>query len=533
MKALHCLLLTALLFGALVPSAVAQQSVSMDFFYDNLDPYGTWREVGNYGYCWQPQNVDQDWRPYSDGRWVYTDAGWTWDSDEPFGWAVYHYGRWANVDRYGWIWVPGTEWGPGWVSWRHSPRYVGWAPLPPEAFFLHSIGFSMWVDNYFDIGPGNYRFIENRDFGARRLNTVFIDQSQNYQIIHQTTNITHITYVNNIIHNGGPGFDQLSQQSRMPIQRYKLERRHDFEGDPRRQSAENLRSRVQGGSLSMLAPAVSDHSNAPPPRLAEKAPRTEVNHGWKNAGSTAEVQALRERMKGNARVPEALPAQPRFQRLSEPPAHRADPTGQKPSIMPPAPGVTKRDDNPRNPNTPPSFPKPPERKPQAADRPPMPAPAVQPPQPVPAIPRNDPRPEKNTPPKVERPSAPPARPKPDGKPDVRMPYPPPQYPPPRNPIDVPRFPETRRPGERPAPSAPLPPRPQAPQERIKPPAPPVPPPSARPVAPPIAPPTARPVAPPIFVPPPIPPLPIAPGAPPHHGKRPEGRDPQKPGNPRR
>ncbi|MCE2694183.1 MAG: hypothetical protein LW645_07940 [Verrucomicrobiaceae bacterium] len=52
---------------------------------------------------------------------------------------MYHYGRWANVERHGWIWVPGTEWGPGWVSWRHSPRYVGWAPLPPEALFLRAI----------------------------------------------------------------------------------------------------------------------------------------------------------------------------------------------------------------------------------------------------------------------------------------------------------------------------------------------------------------------------------------------------------
>jgi hypothetical protein len=503
MKTLIMLVVAALWFGFLTPVTQARETVSMNFFYDNLDSYGTWREVGDYGYCWQPRDVADDWRPYSEGRWVYTDAGWTWDSEEPFGWAVYHYGRWANVDRYGWIWVPGTEWGPGWVSWRHSPRYVGWAPLPPEAFFLHSIGFSIWVDHYFNIGPGNYRFIENRDFGARRLNTVFIDQSQNYQIIQQTTNITHITYVNNVIHNGGPGFDQLSQQSRIPIQRYRLERRHDFDGDPRRQSAENMRSRVQGGSLSMLAPAISDHSDAPPPRLAEKAPSTEVNHGWKNAGSAAEVKALRERMKGDARVPESLPAQPRFQRLSEPPAPRAETTDLKPSIIQPAPGVTMRDDHPRNPNTPPSSPRPPERKPQAADRPPMPAPAIQPPQPVPNVPRSDPRPEKHTPPKVERPATPPARPNVDGKPGVRMPYPPPQHPQPRAPVEVPRIPETRRPGERPAPSTPPQPRPQAPQERMKPPAQP---------------------APPAVVPQPAVPQQ-------QHGKRPEGRDPRKPGKP--
>jgi hypothetical protein len=138
MKTFLSLIAVVMCFTAITPAAQARDFVSLDFFYDNLDPYGSWREVGDYGYCWQPYGVEETWQPYSDGRWVYTDAGWTWDSDEPFGWAVYHYGRWANVDQVGWVWVPGTEWGPGWVSWRHSSQYVGWAPLPPEALFLRA-----------------------------------------------------------------------------------------------------------------------------------------------------------------------------------------------------------------------------------------------------------------------------------------------------------------------------------------------------------------------------------------------------------
>jgi len=203
----------------------------MDFFYDNLAPYGNWREVGGYGYCWQPQNVASGWRPYSDGRWVYTDAGWTWDSNEDFGWAVYHYGRWIDVGNVGWVWVPGTEWGPGWVSWRRSPQYVGWAPLPPEALLLRAFGLSGWVDSYYNIGPNQYRFVDNRNFGAQRLNSVFIDQRQNVAIINQSTNITNITYVNNGVHNGGLLYDQQSQKSHEPIQRYKLDRRQDFDRD--------------------------------------------------------------------------------------------------------------------------------------------------------------------------------------------------------------------------------------------------------------------------------------------------------------
>src|SRR5262249_44832394 len=31
----------------------------------------------------------------------------------------------------GWVWIPGAEWGPAWVSWEQTDQYVGWAPLAP------------------------------------------------------------------------------------------------------------------------------------------------------------------------------------------------------------------------------------------------------------------------------------------------------------------------------------------------------------------------------------------------------------------
>lgn len=339
----------------------------MDFFYDNLAPYGSWRDVGDYGYCWQPFDVDSQWQPYSDGRWVFTDAGWTWDSYEPYGWAVYHYGRWANVIDVGWVWVPGTEWGPGWVSWRHSQRYVGWAPLPPEAQFLRAIGFSVWVDEYYDIGPGNFRFVENRDFGAQRLNTVFIDRRQNIEIIHQTTNITNITYVNNIIYNGGLEYNEQSQRSASPILRYRLDRRQDFEGDRRHQTAEHLRSRVNGDSLSVIALPFSRHASAPPSKLAERVGRAEINHGWRGAGSPDEVSALRERMKSKAGVPDKLPAQPQFQRPEIPRTPRVADPRMKP-VDPSSKAKPTRDAPPRRVDAPPKAPE--KKLPPKADRPP-------------------------------------------------------------------------------------------------------------------------------------------------------------------
>ena len=64
--------------------------------------------------------------PYSNGRWSYTDYGYTWVSADPFGWATDHYGRWVWTNR--WVWRPDTTWGPAWVQWRVGDGFVAWAP---------------------------------------------------------------------------------------------------------------------------------------------------------------------------------------------------------------------------------------------------------------------------------------------------------------------------------------------------------------------------------------------------------------------
>jgi len=515
MKLILSLFAAAAFLGVAPPCAKALDTASMDFFYDNLDPYGNWREVGDYGYAWQPYDVGDDWQPYSDGRWVYTDAGWTWDSNESFGWAVYHYGRWANVMGVGWIWVPGTEWGPGWVSWRHSPRYVGWAPLPPEALFHRAIGFSRWVDDYYDIGPDNYRFIENRDFGTHRLNTVFIDRRQNLQIINQTTNITNISYVNNVVFNGGPRYDQQAHYSAAPIPRYQLDRRQQFDGDPRRQTAEHLGSRVRGNSLSMLALPFSDHSSAPPRRLAEKVGRAEVNHGWKNAGTPEEIAAMRQRLKSPSRVPDQLPPQPRYERPDRFGPQRQEETIRKPADQPPPP-QQRRDDTPRNPNAPPLIPG---NRPQDRDRPPPALPGLgREPIPAPVRPADSPNPggrinksdprhpggDNLLPPKVERPSE---------KPNL---VPPQQRMQPRPPENTPQRPELKRPEIRkPTPQPPAPR--QMPQPPVIRPAPVVPPAPAVPSPSLPRPPQARPSF-------PVPPTPPAVQSPPARVK-PQGAPP--------
>ena len=75
--------------------------------YEDLDDYGRWQYVGDYGTVWVPSGVAADWAPYRNGHWAFIDPwGWTWVEDEPWGFAPFHYGRWAYAENR-WCWVPG------------------------------------------------------------------------------------------------------------------------------------------------------------------------------------------------------------------------------------------------------------------------------------------------------------------------------------------------------------------------------------------------------------------------------------------
>jgi hypothetical protein len=102
-------------------------------FDEALTPYGDWTDVDGTR-VWRPSAsvVGDDFQPYAtNGQWVSSDYGWYFQSDYAWGWAPFHYGRWALDPNYGWIWIPGTVWAPAWVDWRSGGGYIGWAPLPP------------------------------------------------------------------------------------------------------------------------------------------------------------------------------------------------------------------------------------------------------------------------------------------------------------------------------------------------------------------------------------------------------------------
>jgi hypothetical protein len=156
--------------------------------YEDLAPYGFWVEVASYGSVWCP-NVSSAWQPYTVGYWAYTDDGWFWVSEDPWGSLPYHYGRWAFDSDYGWIWVPGDIWAPAWVAWRYGSGWAGWAPLPPDVSWQPQVGLDL-AGNDIDTHIDHWYFTKAQDLGTSRVR-VHVEPAENKQrLLKQTRDVT-------------------------------------------------------------------------------------------------------------------------------------------------------------------------------------------------------------------------------------------------------------------------------------------------------------------------------------------------------
>jgi hypothetical protein len=182
------------------------------------------------------------WRPYTDGQWALTDMGWTWMSDEPFGWATYHYGRWVLDPVYGWLWIPGDEWAPAWVSWREADDYLGWAPLAPRGI---------------ELLPASYIFVPARSFLAPDLVAYALPPVQSVRIFDRTRTVTTYRFVNRRFVNFGVPVDRVQRLTGRPVPRYQVV---DLSPDRRHRGA-----RIAGNRVALFRPEVEKVGVAPPP----------------------------------------------------------------------------------------------------------------------------------------------------------------------------------------------------------------------------------------------------------------------------
>jgi FecR protein len=116
----------------------------------DLDNSGRWQDTPEYGYVWMPTAVAVGWVPYRFGNWVWISPwGWTWVDAARWGYAPFHYGRWAQWNN-AWCWVPAPRFGrplyaPALVGWVGGPipgtpaafgSNVGWFPLGPREAYV-------------------------------------------------------------------------------------------------------------------------------------------------------------------------------------------------------------------------------------------------------------------------------------------------------------------------------------------------------------------------------------------------------------
>jgi len=237
-----------------------QPTITYQQFYNDLSPYGNWVYYGDYGYVWVPGV--SNFRPYySNGRWAYTDYGWTWVSDYSWGWAPFHYGRWINDRSYGWMWVPGYQWAPAWVSWRSGGNYYGWAPLGPGMDANISYG---------SIPSYDWTFVPNRYIISPRINNYYVNNSRNVTIINNTTIINNYNNSydrnnngrNNPVYNQGPSVNQVEQSTGSRVRKYNIV-----------ESNKPQASQITNNSIRVFRPAVNQQAttseNPRPPKVMD------------------------------------------------------------------------------------------------------------------------------------------------------------------------------------------------------------------------------------------------------------------------
>jgi hypothetical protein len=192
----------------------------MSQVYDYLSPHGYWVQRAPYGYVWVPTSIRYNWRPYTYGRWVWTDYGWMWISSYQWGWVPFHFGRWGYDVHLGWYWVPGDIWAPAWVSWRYSNLYIGWAPLPPDAPFMPGTGV---VFQGGGIPYNTWIFIQVNYFTHYNIHSYVLPFERNPTIINMTVQKTSLRMHNDHVYNEGLNAGFVENITRTPIRKYELQ----------------------------------------------------------------------------------------------------------------------------------------------------------------------------------------------------------------------------------------------------------------------------------------------------------------------
>ncbi len=214
-------------------------AVSFQSFYDLLSPVGEWIQISkdevdedmgdgkgqsyssnsdedNLVFIWKPSGAATDWKPYTDGQWVFTSRGWVWYSNESWGWAVYHYGRWWHSQRFGWVWMPGYVWAPAWVIWRVEENHVGWCALSPRAKWQIETGINEYNYRY-RYNDADWVFVNKTSFVNDIAPSTLVPSSENKNLVAGSKSVLNIHAENDAVVNTGPNPADIEKATGVPI----------------------------------------------------------------------------------------------------------------------------------------------------------------------------------------------------------------------------------------------------------------------------------------------------------------------------
>jgi len=214
--------------------SAARRYVSDDVIgYQDLDDYGGWRPVPDYGTVWFPHVSVVGWAPYRYGHWVWVSPwGWTWVDDAPWGFAPFHYGRWVNYGG-AWGWVPCPPpvvavayvrpvYAPALVAWVGGPHFaggiafggggfgvgvnVGWFPLGPREVFVPSYAVSR-------------TYVNNVNISNTTVNQTVVNNYYNNTIVNKNVTVNNVTYMNQNVHGAVTATSAQNFTSAQPVSR--------------------------------------------------------------------------------------------------------------------------------------------------------------------------------------------------------------------------------------------------------------------------------------------------------------------------
>jgi len=232
------------------PEVAYGRTMEISYFYDYLSDYGLWVYWPGYDYVWIPHHVDYGWHPYSNGRWIWTDCGWTWVSYERWGWIPFHYGRWVWARGFGWFWVPDTVWGPAWVSWRYNASWIGWAPLPPHYRYSHRYGLAM---DDMDLDDECWLFVSSRHFQADHLDRYALGRERNRELIRTTVFKARISEAGGRPVNDGLDRNEIGRLTKAVVPIYELQN-----------AARPDQSGISSGRVNVFRPDITSNPSAKP-----------------------------------------------------------------------------------------------------------------------------------------------------------------------------------------------------------------------------------------------------------------------------